>query len=263
MTRPLLLALAFAAVAPALSTAVQRGNAAGKTIFTVRIENVSTPTTLRSSTGATAPAPNSPGLWVVHTGARVVFTEGAPDRGAGLEAQAEEGNPAALAASVRRGRGVVASGVFDTPVGDAQPGPALPGKAYQFSFEASPGQRLTLTTMFGQSNDLFYAPSDEGIPLFVDGKPIGGDVTSRLLLWDAGTEVNQEPGFGPDQAPRQPAPNTGAAERAPVRRIEATKDGFAYPAVNQVLRVTISSSAATASSNLFPGDAVAAGGGAP
>jgi len=33
-----------------------------KTTFHVRIENVSTPTTLRSSSGDTAPAPNSPGL---------------------------------------------------------------------------------------------------------------------------------------------------------------------------------------------------------
>ena len=42
-----------------------------KTTFHVRIENVSTPTTLRSSSGDTAPAPNSFGLWIVHTAKRV------------------------------------------------------------------------------------------------------------------------------------------------------------------------------------------------
>jgi hypothetical protein len=43
-------------------------------------------------------------------------------------------------------------------------------------------------------------------------KPIAGDITSQILLWDAGTEVNEEPGLGPNQAPLQPAPNTGPVE---------------------------------------------------
>jgi len=43
---------------------------------------------------------------------------GKPDRGHGLEAQAEDGNPSPLAASVKKMKGVVASGVFNTPVGD-------------------------------------------------------------------------------------------------------------------------------------------------
>lgn len=245
MHRSLPFALALAATAVA-ALAVDNDSSAmtARTTFTVRIENVSTPTTLRSSTGATAPAPNSPGLWVVHTGTRVLFTEGKLDRGAGLEAQAEDGDPTKLAGAVKRAKGVVASGVFDTPVGDANAGPALPGKAYEFTFQASPGERLTFATMFGQSNDLFYAPGADGIPLFAKGKPIEGDVTSRLSLWDAGTEVHEEPGFGPNQAPRQPAPNTGKTEHAPVRRIADVKDGFVYPSVEQVLRVTITPGAA-------------------
>jgi hypothetical protein len=213
--------------------------AAEKTTFHVRIENVSTGTTLRSANGETAPAPNSPGLWVVHTGKRVVFTSGKPDRGMGLEAHAEDGNPSQLAAAVKKMKAVVTSGAFDTPVGDEKAGPALPGKAYEFTFEAKQGERLTITTMFGQSNDLFYAPSDDGIALFENGAPISGDLTGRFHLWDAGTEVNEEPGFGPNQAPRQAAPNTGPSEHNPVRRIEDVKDGFSYPAVEQVLRVTI------------------------
>src|SRR5437773_11951801 len=39
---------------------------ARRTTFTVRIENVSTASTLRLSNGQTAPAPNAPGLWVVY-----------------------------------------------------------------------------------------------------------------------------------------------------------------------------------------------------
>ena len=56
-----------------------------------------------------------------------------------------------------------------------------------------PGDRLSLTTMMGQSNDWFYAPVESGIPLFENGNPISGDITSQIILWDAGTEVNQEP----------------------------------------------------------------------
>ena len=213
------------------------------TTFMVKVENVSTPTTLRSKMGGAAPAPNSPGLWILHTGSAPVFASGKADRGLGLESQAEDGNPAKLAASVKNVKGVVASGVFNTPVGDDKPGPALPGKAYEFSFEAHPGERLTITTMFGQSNDLFYAPKDAGIALFDQGKPVSGDLTSQLYLWDAGTEVNQEPGFGSSQAPRQSAPNTGAPEKKPVRLVADVKDGFTYPTVAQVIRVTITPAA--------------------
>ena len=42
-------------------------------------------------------------------------------------------------------------------------------------------------------------PTRELIALFdASGRPISGDVSSALGLWDAGTEVNEEPGVGPD-----------------------------------------------------------------
>jgi hypothetical protein len=99
---------------------------------------------------------------------------------------------------------------------------------------------LTIATMFAQSNDLFYAPREDGIALFdAGGKPIAGDVTPQIVLWDAGTEKNEEPGLGPNQAPVQPAPNTGPSEHGVVRPIGKMKDGFHYPSVAEVLRVTI------------------------
>lgn len=205
--------------------------------FAVRIENVSTATTLRSAKGETAPAPNSPGLWVVHRKPAPLFRVGKTDLGWGLEAQAEDGNPAVLAEHCKGHDGVVSVGVFNTPAGDNAPGPALPGKAYEFTVTAKPGDRLSFATMFGQSNDLFYAPGEEGIALFDSkGNAFSGDVTSKLMLWDAGTEVNEEPGFGPNQAPRQAAPNQGTSEKKAVRKV---KDGFTYPTVGQVLKVTI------------------------
>ena len=188
--------------------------------FTVRIENIGTVL--------------APGAWVAQRGGEPFFTDGQPDHGAGLEALAEDGNPAQLAASLPRN-----SGVFTTPVGAADPGPLTPGNAYEFRFVARPGDRLSFATMYVQSNDLFLAPGETGIALFVDGQPISGDITAQIDLWDAGTEVNEEPGVGANQAPRQAAANTGADEGGVVRLVA---DGYTYPAVADIVRITITSS---------------------
>lgn len=236
MFRVSVTALAMAAV---LAT-VAPSSGSKSTTFLVRVENVSTPATLKLTTGGTAPAPNSPGLWVVYTGANPFFSAGRP-ASAGLEWQAEDGNPGDLAKEIPAVAGVRGSGLFNVPVGDTNPGPALPGRAYEFAFTAAPGCKLSLTSMFGQSNDLFYSTDETGIALFdANGAPLTGDLTAKLVLWDAGTEVNQEPGAGPDQGPRQKAMNTGADENGVVRRVADVKDGFTYPPVTGTLRVTLS-----------------------
>lgn len=216
--------------------------------FTVRVENVSTPATLKLSNGMTAPAPTAPLLWTVTDAGNPLFTTGKKDRGHGLEQLAEDGNPGVLADYIKSNlKSISYSGVVTMPVGDKAAGPILPGKAYEFSFPAAPGQRLTLAMMFGQSNDLFYAPGAEAIALFdAKGMPLTVDVTRSLQLWDAGTEVNEEAGLGPNQAPRQPGPNTGPAENGVVRLV---KDRFTYPAVNEVLRVTIKPTAVNAANH--------------
>lgn len=234
-----MIAVALLAAFLPVTAVAQQANRGGATEFTVRITNVSTSATLKLSNGETAPAPTAPVLWVVHTGANPLFTGGEHDRGQGLEALAEDGNPATLASSLEGRKGIVAIGTVTVPVGAREPGPILPGNAFELTFTATPGQRLTLAMMFGQSNDLFYAPTGEGLALFdAEGKALTGDVTSRLILWDAGTEVNQEPGLGPDQAPRQGAPNTGTPEHGTVGRVS---DAYTYPSVAQVIRVTVTS----------------------
>ena len=230
---------AIAIALPAVGFAESAMDHKDGTQFTVRIENVSTPMTLKSMKGETAPAPNSPGLWVVHTKPARLFKADRAQMGWGLEAQAEDGNPSMLAEHCKSHEGVRSSGVFNTPVGDDMPGPALPGKTYLFTVTAKPGDRLSFVTMFGQSNDLFYAPAEAGIALFEKGHPVSGDITSRVLLWDAGTEINEEPGFGPNQAPRQAAPNTGPSELKPVTLVSKLKDGLTYPKVTDVLKITI------------------------
>lgn len=212
--------------------------------FTVRIENVSTSSTLKLSNGTTAPAPTAPVLWVVHTNSDPIFTAGTVDRGQGLESLSEDGDPSRLAKTLEAKPGTVAVGFVNRPIGANEPGPILPGTAYEISFNASPGQRLSLAMMFGQSNDLFYGTDGSGIALFDDaGKPLSGEITSRLILWDAGTEVNQEPGLGSDQGPRQKGPNTGSSER---RSVAPVHDGYTYPQVGEVIKVSVTAQLRTA-----------------
>lgn len=245
---------ALATLAPALATAYgDEGSASsaaaggpGRWRFQVRVENVSTAQTLKLSNGRTAPAPNAPVLWFTHTRPGVLFTPGHYDHGVGLEALAEDGDPGPLARHLAAGgeKGVVSSGAAAVPAGDSKPGPATPGKRFEFSFDAAPGERLTIASMFGQSNDVWIGTDDEGLNLFgADGRPLAGDVTGQLYMWDAGTELNEEPGLGPNQAPRQKAPNTGIDEHERIRRI-GPKDG--YPAIAEVVRVTVTAAAVAA-----------------
>lgn len=177
------------------------------TLFTVRIENI--------SGGTHFPGPFSPGVWAVFgDGAAPLFDADQPDRGDGLAAIAEDGNPMPLAETLRTQDGVHFSGAFTTPTGGSGPAPLLPGEAYEFKIKAtSPADRFTLASMLVQSNDIFIGPGPNGIALFdADGNPIHGDITMYNPFWDVGSEVNEAPGMGPNQAPRQPSANSGAAE---------------------------------------------------
>ena len=273
---------------PAVSDVVRvMLDSTGPTMFRLRIENVSTATTLSTSDGMMHPAPLAPGVWAVHSGSDALFTAGQPDRGEGLEgvaedgaasglgavlggrtgltspiapgvfavhtgssvlfsaglmdmgmgleALAEDGDPTSLAGAVAGHVNVSASGAFNTPVGAGGPAPAFPGESYSFTFTAEPGDRLSFATMLVQSNDLFFAPAEAGIDLF-SGGAVNGDITGMVLLWDAGTEANEEPGIGLNQAPRQSGANTGAMEGGTVRQVN---DGYHYPDVSEVIRVTI------------------------
>ena len=143
-----------------------------------------------------------------------------------------------------RRRSYSGSGVFNTPLGASGPAPIGPGESYEFSFDAAPGSRLSFATMFVHSNDFFYAPGSMGIELYNGVTQVTGDVTAEIKLWDAGTEINQEPGVGADQAPRQTGANTGAAD--PDNMVREAPDSFTnLPDVTQVIKVTLSSTSAT------------------
>jgi hypothetical protein len=262
----------------------------GDTRFTVRIQNVSTMSTLALPGGGTVAVPLSPGGWVVHTDAVSFFASGAA-ASPGIEAIAEDGNPAPLDAALAPLTGVTVplspgtaavhdAGVsffttgaaasaglediaedgtpdvltaaltglagirsalsFATPVGASGPAPIGPGGSYAFEVDAMPGERLSFATMYIQSNDFILAPEGAGIPLFTAaGAPVSGDVTAQVFLWDAGTEVDEEPGVGRHQATRQMGANSGPTENGVITRVMGMNDGYRYPAAAEVVRVTV------------------------
>jgi hypothetical protein len=199
----------------------------GQVHFKVLIENISDKNGLTAQDGSKYRFGLSPGVYTLGKNAESLFKDGAK-ASAAIESMAEDGK-------IDLFKGV--SGKFEIPVGADKPAPIFEGGSYEFKFSASKGARLNFVTMFGPSNDLFYAPR-QAIDLFdAKGNPITGDVTDKFLLWDAGTEVNQPPGIGPDQAPLQKAPKTGAREHGVVHMVN---DGFTYPKTTSVMRVTIS-----------------------
>src|SRR5262245_25364165 len=119
------------------------------TRFTIRIDNISSPDGIKASDGTKWPFALSPGLCIVHTNNAPVFSSGKKDRGSGLEAQAEEGNPAKLAKSLERDNGVKSVVVFNTPVGEKSEGPIGPGGEYECKREDDLTTKLALFSMLG------------------------------------------------------------------------------------------------------------------
>lgn len=185
--------------------------------------------------------PLSPGAYAVHTqGTQPMYQINTPDFGEGLEGIAEDGTPMALVTSLSGKTSVSSAAAFNMPVGASAPGPIGPGGSYQFSFTASEGENLSLSTMFIQSNDWFYAFSPDGLPLFSNGMPVMGDVTSQVFLYDVGTEADEYPGAGLFQVIRQPGLNTGAADsNSNVRLITPSSQMMNVPATANTIRVTI------------------------
>ena len=181
--------------------------------------------------------PFAPGVWAVHSSStKPVFMAG-DNSSAGLEALAEDGNAAVLGTASETTTGVSSSGVFNTPMGASTPGPIFPGGKYEFTFTATKGEYLSIATMYVQSNDLFYGFGQNGYELWSGNSPQSGDISSVIQLWDAGTEVNELPGFGMNQPPRQAAANTGADENGTVMTVN---DGYTYLMNDKSIRVTLS-----------------------
>jgi len=127
---------------------------------------------------------------------------------------------------------VVESGTFK---GVGTPPVVFPGQSVSFSFYAAKNQYITFASMYGWSNDLFFAPANPGIKLYnADGTPITGDVSSQIKLWDNGTRVNQVPGMSVTH------PGTAETTVKNIKEVIGMDDyGNTYLAASQLMNVSL------------------------
>lgn len=141
------------------------------------------------------------------------------------------------------------SGAFNTRVGGTAPGALAPGDAYEVTFTAGAGHRLSFATMLGQSNDWIFATPPGGIELYSgdSAAPVSGDVTAQISLWDVGTEIDEEPAIGPHTGPNQGSSGDGPGAVDPIARVRKVEGmypltsgaRFAVPPVASMIRVTL------------------------
>ena len=127
-------------------------------------------------------------------------------------------------------RPLVESGTFQ---GTGTPPVILPGQSVTIKFSAAKGEALSFATMYGWSNDLFFAPANPGI-LVYDGAgiPIEGDVSSQIKLWDNGTRINQMPGSSVN--------HPGTADSKNITEVKATDaQGNSYLAASALMQATL------------------------
>ena len=196
----------------------------------------------------------TPGVYAVHTSGYPIVSDGEA-ASVGLEALAEAGRPtgfegqSGLVDEVRDVGSVTAAESYtanatvadpNDPTGEVPGAPPIaPGGAFEVTFEIEPVRWLSIASMVVPSNDVFIAPA-QWIQIWpADAAPIDTEITDKLALWDAGTEPNGRPGFGPDQPPTQNASDQGADEDGVVRQLSAVDDGHDYPAVEELVQVTI------------------------
>ncbi|NLR67389.1 hypothetical protein HGH92_24005 [Chitinophaga varians] len=111
----------------------------------------------------------------------------------------------------------------------------MPGESISFQFSAGKGQAVSFATMYGWSNDLFFAPANPGIKVYKDdGTPIEGDVSAQVKLWDNGTRINQAPGAS--------VMHPGTAEDTPknITEVNGTDaQGNTYAAASALMKASL------------------------
>lgn len=134
--------------------------------------------------------------------------------------------------NVLESKPLVESGTFK---GAGTPPVILPGHSVSFSFSAAKNQRLTFATMYGWSNDLFFAPENPGIRLYNDdGSPLTGDVSGQVKLWDNGTRQNQEPGMDVIH------PGTAEGTAMTIKEVDGTDDyGNDYLPASDLMKLSL------------------------
>ncbi|GAB4563628.1 MAG: hypothetical protein Tsb0020_12960 [Haliangiales bacterium] len=188
-------------------------------------------------------------FYALHDDRYVLFQEGVVNDGRGLQALAEDGDPAVLVSNLATANGVELVGATLAGVPIDPPG-------NQVSFSVTPtaaGPRLTFAGMIVESNDAFLSSPPAGVVLLgEDGEPrpaadVEADINRWMAIWDAGTEENEAPGVGPHQAPRQTGADPGPVDtNTAVRRYADAGNDLAPERLLELIDISVTESSADA-----------------
>lgn len=163
----------------------------------------------------------SPAIVVVYTGdVNPVFQLNKKDTGMGLKNLAQMGDGSVLKAALEKMDNVKKVYI----AGSAAMGP---GEKAEVQIETAEGDNIAYASMFGYSNDWFYA-NETGV-----SAAFKGDATSKTSLFDDGTAVSQYPGAGNKQGLFAGGPEV---EDMVIMQVG---DKYPVPAVNEVIKITI------------------------
>ncbi|WP_250252394.1 spondin domain-containing protein [Chryseobacterium sp. Marseille-Q3244] len=163
----------------------------------------------------------SPALVVIYRGDKnPIYELGKMDNGMGLKEIAQFGNVSKLQSSLQSLPGI--KGIY--VAGNA---PVPPGNKIMTNFKADPGDKIAYVTMFGFSNDWFYANE-----VSIDAT-VKGELSSKTALFDSGTGVDQYPGAGNRQA------LFGGTPQSESMVISKVGNQYPVPAVQNVIKVTV------------------------
>jgi hypothetical protein len=189
-------------------------------------------TLLTGQTGIFTPL--SPILVVVYNGSENPFYKsGENDRGEGLKELAQKGNADVLAAALMSKGGVKNVYVLKEPTSIVLL-PKIgsnPGGKVSHTLSLTPGDRIAIATMYGFSNDWFFATKGNGI----DGSATG-DVSGSIGLYDNGTAIDQFPGAGITQFNLAGTP---LVESKVIALVPNPNQFTTLPAIGSIIKVTL------------------------
>jgi hypothetical protein len=178
--------------------------------------------------------PLSPILVVVYNGiTNPIYQTGQLDAGHGLTLLAQKGNADTLAAYLKKLPGVKYVYVLPAPSTKVLL-PSIngnPGGIVSQPLTISNGDRLAIATMYGFSNDWFFASNGNGVD-----PTQKGDISSTIGLYDDGTAVNQFPGAGVTQFNLAGTP---LQESVPISPLPNSNAFTTLPSITDMIRVTL------------------------
>jgi len=187
---------------------------------------------LLSKTGIFTPL--SPVLVVVYNGSENPFYKtGENDRGEGLKELAQKGNADILASALMSKSGVKNVYVLKEPATTVllpKINGAAGGKVSQ-QLSVSAGDRIAIATMYGYSNDWFFATTGSDLDASQEG-----DVSATIGLFDDGTAINQYPGAGVTQFNLAGTPLN---ENNPIQVVPNPNAFTTLPGISNIIKVTI------------------------